>query len=446
MNRGMKEKAFLDQKTLYRGAESGANRFNLKCLVIMGGFSILCEILNHIGVFIVEKKTMDICTAVGLTAFLFPVLVWLVHDKIIGFPVSVIEWDGFKYLILFSIYTGIGVYSILLTFHALILLSVPPIFAAQYSDQKKILSWTLLGGVLLVVTGVFGGYYLGLPDRNLFINHRYPDEMLTLDMRIRITTGEDLFNLFVYFVIPRIFGVIAINTLISGIAERNTKMLSRQAELAEKVNVEMEKRNNMLNRVIEDLAALIETRDLQTGEHVVHTRQYVELLAEMLQKDSSFGEEITDQDILEMKSAAPLHDVGKIAISDTILLKPAKLTPEEFEKIKTHTTIGGEMIRQIFSNLDHPHLFQVAEDIVLYHHEKWDGTGYPTGLKGKEIPLAARIMAIADVYDALISVRPYKREISHEEALKIIYSESGTHFDPEIIRIMEEKGEDFFES
>ena len=206
----------------------------------------------------------------------------------------------------------------------------------------------------------------------------------------------------------------------------------------------MEKRNNMLNQVIEDLAALIESRDLRSGEHVTHTKHYVELLAKMLQEEPSFEEEITDLDIFEMASAAPLHDVGKIAISDTILLKPAKLTPEEFEIIKTHTTIGGAMIRQIFSNLDHQHLFKVAEEIVVFHHEKWDGSGYPQGLKGREIPLAARIMAVADVYDALISERPYKKMMSHEDAMKIIYSESGSHFDPEILRIMKKTGDNLF--
>ena len=130
-------------------------------------------------------------------------------------------------------------------------------------------------------------------------------------------------------------------------------------------------------------------------------------------------------------------------MSDTILLKPGKLTPGEFEIIKQHTTKGGAMIRNLFSNLDDPLFLHLAEEIAVYHHEWWDGSGYPEGRKGKEIPLAARIMAVADVYDALVSDRVYKKAIPREEALEIIYGESGTHFDPDIIRILrsvEERG------
>ena len=130
--------------------------------------------------------------------------------------------------------------------------------------------------------------------------------------------------------------------------------------------------------------------------------------------------------------AAPLHDLGKIAIPDNILNKPGRLTEEEFEYIKIHPQKGYDIVDTIFSGLDDKRLLEVSENIALYHHEKYDGSGYPKGLKGEEIPLEARIMAIADVYDALVSKRVYKKPMPHEEAYKVIKDSMGTHFDPSL--------------
>ena len=157
------------------------------------------------------------------------------------------------------------------------------------------------------------------------------------------------------------------------------------------------------------------------------------MLAREMQKDERYHDQLPDSVIETIENAAPLHDVGKIAISDTILLKPGRLTPEEFEEIKTHTSKGGQMIQGIFSNFNDTAFLNMAEEIASSHHEWWNGRGYPKGLKGEEIPLAARIMAVADVYDALVSKRVYKDPIVHEQALEIIFSESGTHFDPGVI-------------
>jgi len=133
--------------------------------------------------------------------------------------------------------------------------------------------------------------------------------------------------------------------------------------------------------------------------------------------------------------SAQLHDVGKIAIDDSILRKPCKLTDEEFEKMKKHTILGGEIIKKIQSKTGENDFLNYASIFSVYHHEKWDGSGYPYGICGKNIPLQARIMAIIDVYDALISERPYKKPFSHEEAIKIINEGSGTHFDPVLIDV-----------
>ena len=139
-------------------------------------------------------------------------------------------------------------------------------------------------------------------------------------------------------------------------------------------------------------------------------------------------------------------DIGKIAVSDTILLKPGKLTDEEFDKMKVHSVKGGEMVKNFFKTFDDHDFYEEAYAIATYHHEKWDGSGYPDGLKGEEIPLAARIMAIADVFDALVSKRVYKEPIPAEEAFDVIVKEAGHHFDPEMINIIKTIKDEFIEA
>ncbi len=187
--------------------------------------------------------------------------------------------------------------------------------------------------------------------------------------------------------------------------------------------------------VIEGMAALIESRDGNTGKHVRNTRQYVKLLASELLHRGMYPEEITPKFVENVAEVAPLHDVGKIKISDVVLNKPGRLTKEEFEVMKNHTFLGGEIITDILGNDAEPELVQMAKDIAVYHHEKWDGSGYPYGKKGKEIPLAARIMAVADVFDALVSKRVYKEAMTIEEDFAEIKKCAGTHFDPEIAQV-----------
>lgn len=192
---------------------------------------------------------------------------------------------------------------------------------------------------------------------------------------------------------------------------------------------------HMQKAVITSFADMIEARDGATGLHVKRTSSYVEILTRTLKDKGYYPEELDDNTMQEIIDAAPLHDIGKIAIPDAILCKPGKLTSEEFDIIKTHAAIGGKMIDEILQEVEHTSYLTVAKDMATYHHEKWDGSGYPAGLSRKDIPLCARIMAIADVYDALISERCYKKGMPHEQAQQIIREESGTHFDPLITSI-----------
>ena len=182
------------------------------------------------------------------------------------------------------------------------------------------------------------------------------------------------------------------------------------------------------------MASLAETRDSETGYHIRRTQLYVDALARRLQRHPRFALLLNDQVIEMFVKSAPLHDIGKVGIPDAVLLKPGPLTPDEFAIMKTHTIIGRDAIvnaeRQLGKKVAFLHY---AKENAYYHHEKWDGSGYPEGLAGEAIPLSARLMAVADVYDALVSPRIYKPMMTHEAALSIISEGSGSHFDPHIV-------------
>jgi putative two-component system response regulator len=182
------------------------------------------------------------------------------------------------------------------------------------------------------------------------------------------------------------------------------------------------------------MATLAETRDNETGNHIRRTQNYVITLASKLAENPKYAVQLPRQDIELLYKSAPLHDIGKIGIPDRILLKPGRLTPEEFEIMKTHAAIGKDSIQAAEQLVGMPDSFlRFAKEIAGSHHEKWDGSGYPEGLAGEAIPLSARLMALADVYDALISKRVYKEAFSHEVARNIIVQGRGTHFDPAVI-------------
>ncbi|OGK08410.1 MAG: two-component system response regulator [Candidatus Riflebacteria bacterium GWC2_50_8] len=182
------------------------------------------------------------------------------------------------------------------------------------------------------------------------------------------------------------------------------------------------------------MASLAETRDNETGNHIRRTQFYVRELAVKLKTHPRFSEYLTDETIELLFKSAPLHDIGKVGIPDHILLKPGKFTPEEFEIMKRHTIIGRDAILAAEKRLSVSVSFlQVAREISCYHQEKWDGSGYPEGISGDAIPISARLMAVADVFDALISRRVYKPPFSKEKALQIMFEGRGKHFDPDIL-------------
>lgn len=184
---------------------------------------------------------------------------------------------------------------------------------------------------------------------------------------------------------------------------------------------------------IMSLASLAETRDNETGAHIRRTQRYVKALAQQLREHPHFSANLNDEVIDLLYKSAPLHDIGKVGIPDRILLKEGKLTAEEFTVMKTHAELGGDALKVAEEGLGSTSFLQYAREIACTHHEKWNGKGYPLGLKGDEIPISGRLMAVADVYDALISKRVYKEAFSHQKAMEIIKEGRGEHFDPDVI-------------
>lgn len=198
---------------------------------------------------------------------------------------------------------------------------------------------------------------------------------------------------------------------------------------------------------IHALASLAETRDTDTGNHIRRTKHFVRLLAEKVRKHPRFAAQLDDDGMIDLLfKSAPLHDIGKVGVPDRILLKPGRFEPAEFEIMKSHTTLGHKALAMAEAELGSEMPFlKHAKDIALYHQEKWDGSGYPEGLAGDAIPLSARLMAVADVYDALCSRRVYKEAMPHARAVTIIQEGRGQHFDPDLVDAFLELQEEFQE-
>ena len=234
------------------------------------------------------------------------------------------------------------------------------------------------------------------------------------------------------------------------IVDQKKKLLETQAALRDnlviletQVQEKAAEIFKLQNAILTKVADLVELRDKCTGGHILRTQMYVQVMINAMQRSGTYLEEINNWNLDEVLSSAKLHDVGKIVIPDHILNKTSKLDPEEYEIMKTHVLAGVDAIDKIMNDTYESNYLQHALNIIGTHHEKWNGSGYPIGLKGKNIPLEGRLMAIADVYDALIALRPYKQAYTHEEACKICEDEAGKHFDPVLVDVFRNVKEQF---
>lgn len=421
------------EEKLYLEAEKKANLFNIYFMGIMAIISIIAFILNEIGVFNLNKIIVRISLSCVIVFFLIPVFVYLIGKKALK-KNNILENKHFKWFIITSVFFSMLILCVALSFQAVLVLVFPTLMAAQYKNQKLMTIIIFIASMLIIILSVYGAYLFGIYDANL-LKPLTEEEASIFENRVNILKTNRGWIILLHYVIPRMLIVAAIDYIGLAIAKRNTFMVNEQIILSKQVQDEILTRSSMQNGVIMHLADIIESRDLETGEHIKRTKEYVSILVNEMKKMDKYKDILTDKVSEIIINAAPLHDIGKIAVSDLILCKKGKLTDEEFEKMKIHTVKGGEIIDNILNDLGDKEFLEVAYDIAISHHEKWNGKGYPYGLKEENIPLSGRIMAIADVYDALTSERCYKKAMPPLEAVDIILKDSGTHFDPSIVEV-----------
>ena len=306
------------------------------------------------------------------------------------------------------------------TAYACVDISMMEVVAQMVSFLAKVVSLFLGFFLMIIAIGMWiAEYNLILPINSMAIaanRFAYNSEAAREDSvqkfrDLEISTGDEIENLYDSF-------SMTIEETVQYIADIHKK----SGEIS-----------RMQNGLILVLADMVESRDKCTGDHVRKTAMYCRIILEQLKKDGVYLDQLTDEFVRDVINSAPLHDVGKIKVSDAILNKPGKLTDEEFEIMKSHTTAGKEIIESAMKLVSTSSGYLAeAKNLAAYHHEKWNGKGYPEGLAGEQIPLSARVMAVADVFDALVSVRSYKKPFSFEQACDIIRKDAGTHFDPHV--------------
>ena len=430
----------MKEKSIFVSQDAKANMFNIKCLLVMALLGLFVWIFNEVGIFTQDKGVIRTAIFTQLIPYaIVPFLIYIIHDKIVKHNCgsSILEMTFFKYLIISFSFLCIADLCITLSFHAVLMLAVPSLLSAQYKNSKKLFAFVVAFSILMVPIVVYGNYLGGIIDKNLMkgIDEEHYNDMAYKFEFLLDNHGKRAIEIFLHYAVPRMISVAMIDYIAITITTRTTDMINLQYDLNTKVIEEKENNSNMQRAVIEDLADIVESRDIETGEHIKRTKVYVAILCNALKNTDKFKYELTENKIDLIIRAAALHDIGKITVSDLILLKPGRLNDEEFEKMKLHTTNGGRIIKQILNDLGNEAFLDTAYDIAMHHHEKWNGEGYPSKLKGEEIPLSARIMAIADVFDALVAERCYKKPMPVDQAIDIIIKDSGTHFDPNIIEV-----------
>ncbi len=387
----------LHEHFIVRQNEAEANKTVANVLVITLAIFTLILILNLLHVFIIDQAVMLTAYAISAALLLAPKILNHIFD-----PST--PWLKNIYIIFVNLF--LLVLETTLSFHAVLVYAFPIALAGIYFS-KKTTFYGLILTVIISIIGQFCGFFAEfVPDQNFLVMKR----------------------LLLFSILPRMLTLFSFGFLLYFLSVRTTKLLDRQINDTSKIRE--------LNKdMVLGFANLVENRDESTGGHVKRTSSYVELLAKELLKRGIYSDTINDEFVTNLTNAAPMHDIGKMSIPDHILQKPGKLTDEEYAIMKSHAENGGRIIKQTFSHIGDDNYRQMVYEVARYHHEKWNGKGYPEGRSKKEIPLAARIMAIADVFDAISQKRCYRDAIPLEECFSIIKKGRGTDFEPELVEV-----------
>ena len=375
--------------------EKDANKMTSKVMAITFAIFTIVYILNLAEIFIIDTKVMTTAYLLSAVLLLSPLLINKIAD-----PTA--KWLKYLYVVLTCLF--IFIITTTLTYHVVLIYAYPIAIAGIYFSR----SLTNFSTILTIITTVCGqicGFYLNWrPDYN-FTSFR---------------------SLVLFSILPRLLTLISFSALLLLLTKRTSKLLEEDTENYDQLV--------LYNRdMIYGFATLVENRDENTGGHIKRTSYYVRLLAEELQKENIYSDIINEEFISTLSMVAPLHDIGKISIPDSVLQKPGRLTDEEFDIMKTHSEKGGKIIKETFAHIGDDNYKQMAYNVARYHHEKWNGKGYPEGLSGEDIPLPARIMAVADVFDAVSEKRCYRDALPLETCFGIIEEGRGRDFDPVLV-------------
>ena len=413
------------------GRYSEINHYTSLMLVLSASVNLLCMILNEFGLFGVDRVMFRRC-AIGIMALaLIPFI--LIRYTALGNRM----WCAYYIITCAGCISAVAISAF--AFSAALIVVFPLVIALTYYHKKIGIYGMLCSGVCVVPAWFLSGKlsYIPVNFAHTMI-YGYDPENLDASATVYTTlvqvNGKDslLFSLLLYYVLPNCIILLLMYFVIRRIIKIR---FQRKAENEQKIF-------DLKNQVLTAMSDIVENRDTSTGGHVKRTTDVVSILVQNLDvsvKDK--GERYKEYVI----KAAATHDLGKIAIDDSILKKPGKLTQEEFEQIKIHPVKSEELINQVLGPIEDEDFMEIARNLAKYHHERYDGKGYPEGLSKEDIPLEARIMAIADVYDALVSKRCYKAPMSHEDACNIIRESMGTQFDPNLLSTFEKSADELKE-
>lgn len=387
----------LEKSNILQENEKQANRIVAKVMSTTFLIFTLIYLLNMLDIFVIKESIMNTAYICSSVLLLFPtVLTYLLK----------IENKYVKYLNVLSAALFVMLLSITLTYHVVVIYVYPIAIASLYFSKRLNIFATAL-----TVAGVSVGQLLA------FYLDTVQDDNFT-----------ELHSVILWGIIPRALVLIAMAVIFTMLCSRTVLLLRNLANTTEALS-------NYHKEMVMGFATLVENKDGSTGGHIKRTTMYVKLLAEEVRRRGYYEGVLTDDYIETLGMAAPMHDIGKISVPDVILQKPGRLTDEEFETIKQHAASGGKIIQETFGHLENEQYTQMAYEVAMFHHEKWNGKGYPTGLKWKEIPLCARIMAIADVFDAVSAKRCYRDAMPLDKCFEIIQEGSGQDFDPLLVEV-----------
>ena len=406
-------------QALRQADEKISNRYVLITISANFLFLIVSWILNELNIFHIDKNLFRICLIISFVLSITP---WFYY----AFP-KYVKPESIKYLITAHILLITLVDVSLLSVHATLFLLFPLLLATHY-HSKGILRLSAIASCVIAVIAPIISIKIKTFDSTFLVylfkmlKPEYISGSKAVDEYIETLPLTPALGFTFFYGLPHALTIASFSIIVLMVnRSRNEGLRSRATEL-----------NIIQDNILFSVANLIENRDTSTGSHVKRTSDIVRILAlEIMKTDRKHSSSFWNAVI----KAAPMHDLGKIAISDSILRKPARLTPEEFEIIKTHSQKSVDIIDQVLKGIETEEFLTIAKNIARYHHERFDGSGYPSHLKGNEIPVEARVMAIADVFDALCSERPYKKPQTPEEASLIIEESMGTHFDPHLFSV-----------